>query len=661
MSDKLKYRPDIDGLRAVAVLAVLFYHAGFELFSGGFVGVDVFFVISGFLITKKIAEEILENKFTLISFYEKRIRRIYPALFVVILLTLPVGAWLYDLTTFRELGQSATATTLFVSNIFFWTQSGYFESPSALKPLLHMWSLSVEEQFYLGLPLLLVFLFRFFKKHVRLILALIAGVSFIAVIFTLRRDPSAAFFLTHGRIWELLAGSLLALSNLGTLKSRERNILSASGIILILVSVLFYTEETAFPGAAAILPVLGSALIIAAGIEGESLVRKILSTKPFIFIGKISYSLYLWHWPLLVFARVFLIREFTILDLTIWFAVTFLASYLSWKYIETPFRSLAFLKKPRIFYVAAAVMVITGLTGFVIYNRVGLPSRIPPEQAEILYGKTWHREMTKWLKCETGDDIEPCLMGADGQPPVFLLWGDSHANAMAPAVHYSASETPLAGNLIWRTGCPPLLGIDRTDHPNQECSRFANEVILYLKDHPEINTVILSSRWVISADGSRFKTEEGNTVKLVDSENPGEENPGNQILFETSLQRTIDELINMGREVVLVSPVPEIGYHVPSAYFVAVRTGRDISDIIAPTLEEFRTRNEVVFNVLSELSENNIHVRIVNPSEILCDELVCLIINDNKPLYNDDDHLSTVGGQFIAEIFDPIFEDLKNR
>ncbi len=661
MHNKMKYRPDIDGLRAVAVLAVLFYHAGFNRFSGGFVGVDVFFVISGFLITKKIAEEILENKFTLSRFYEKRIRRIYPALFTVILLTLAVGAWLYDIATYRELGQSATATTLFLSNIFFWTQSGYFESPSALKPLLHMWSLSVEEQFYLGLPLLLVFSFRYFKKHVRLILVLIAEASFIVAVYTLDQDPSAAFFLTQSRIWELLTGSLLALSNPGKMGPKARNFLSASGMSLILASVLLYSEETAFPGAAAIPPVLGSALIIAAGIQGDSLIQKILRAKPFVLIGKISYSLYLWHWPLLVFARDYLIREITLFELALWFAATFLLSYLSWKYIETPFRSLDFVRKPRIFFLAAAVMAVTGLAGFTIHQRVGLPSRIPPEQAEILDRKVWHGEKTKWLNCETGDDIKPCLIGADDQPPVFLLWGDSHANAMAPAVHYSASETPLAGYLFWRTGCPPLLGIDRTDHPHQECSTFSNKIILFLEDHPEIKTVILSSRWVISANGTRFKTEEGNPVKLVDSENPNGEGSSNQVLFETGLQRTVDKLVNMGIEVVLVAPVPEIGYHVPSAYFVAVRTGRDITSIIAPTLEEYQARNAVVISILSKLADQNNQVQIVDPAAILCDDNICRVVSDNKPLYVDDDHLSTVGAQEVAEIFDRIFASIADR
>lgn len=657
----MKYRPDIDGLRAVAVLAVLFYHAGFDFFSGGFVGVDVFFVISGFLITKKIADEIAEHKFTLVNFYEKRIRRIFPALFTTIFLTLIIGAWLYDTATFKELGQSATTTTLFVSNIFFWTRSGYFDSPSSLKPLLHMWSLSVEEQFYLGLPLLLVLLFHFFKKQVRLILGLIAGISFIAVVYILGRDSSAAFFLTPGRIWELLAGSLLALSKASDLKSFHRNLLSACGISMILASIVIYSDETLFPGAAAILPVLGSALIIFSGIGGKSWIGKLLSTKPFVFIGKISYSLYLWHWPLLVFARVYLIREMTRLDLAIWFFIIFLISFLSWKMIETPFRSLSFLPKPKIFYLAGTVMALTGIVGVAIHLTSGLPIRFKTEQAIILDEGVWNGERQHWLDCVSEDNFEPCHIGADNPSPVFILWGDSHAGALAPAVNLSASQAGLSGYIFWRSGCPPLVGIDRTTNQNQECSKLNNQTIDFIRDHHEIDTVILHSRWSRSANTTVGKFEDRKPVTLVDTEIPANSNLGNEVLFEIGLQRTVAELTDLGLDVVLVSAVPEIGYHVPSLFFVAERTGRDITSLIAPSVEEYQARNEYVITVLQDLAGKNSNVQLVDPAAILCDGSICRVVLDSKPLYRDDDHLSTFGAYQIAEIFNPIFSRKSNR
>jgi len=655
--NKMTYRPDIDGLRAVAVLAVLFYHAGISGFSGGYVGVDVFFVISGFLITKKISESILANDFTFIGFYERRIRRIFPALFATIFFALGIGYLIYDTPTFQELGQSATATTLFSSNIFFWRQAGYFDGPAALKPLLHMWSLSVEEQFYFGLPLLLVSLHSIFKKNVRSILIGLACLSFLIVSLTLGRDPSAAFYLVQGRIWELLLGSILALSQIGKIKSQHRAFLSVGGILMILASIAAYSDETRFPGAAAALPVFGSGMIILSGIDGESLIGRVLSTKPFVFVGKISYSLYLWHWPLLVFARFYLIRELGPVDLALWFIITFLAAFLSWKIIETPFRSLSFLAKPRIFYLAGSVLVLTALLGYMIDKNKGLPNRITSEQAVILDKTEWHSEAENWLNCNTekGQDVVICPIGAAEQPPTFLLWGDSHSRAVAPAVNRSATSANQGGIFIWKTGCPPLTGIDRLDHSDQECSAFSQAVISLIEDDPEIKTVILASRWAISAVGTRYKNEEGISVTLIDATDPTARDQDNAALFTAGLERTLEELHNLDRQVILVGPIAEVGYHVPSSYFIASRTGRDINSIIAPTRGEFLARNDVVISVLDEMGVKYDNLQIINPAGILCDMEVCPVVLESYPLYIDDDHLSTFGAYQIAELFDPVF------
>jgi len=244
---ELKYRADIDGLRAVAVLAVVLYHAKFNGFSGGFIGVDIFFVISVFLITKKIADEIKAGQFSIITFYERRIRRIFPALFVVIIAVLLGGAWLFNPESYYELGKSSTATTLFVSNIFFWRQSGYFAAPSKLKPLLHMWSLSVEEQFYIFLPIFLVLVYRFLKKKPVLILTLAAVASFSLSLFILRHDASGAFFHAPFRAWELLIGSIIAITKI-QLPSRYNNLASGTGLVMILAGIYLFSEDTLFPG-----------------------------------------------------------------------------------------------------------------------------------------------------------------------------------------------------------------------------------------------------------------------------------------------------------------------------------------------------------------------------------------------------------------------------
>lgn len=293
----LKYRADIDGLRAIAVLVVIFFHAGIPGFSGGFVGVDVFFVISGFLITSIIVNEIDEGKFSIARFYERRIRRIFPALFPVIVFTVVAGAFLYDFVSFKELGKSIVATTLFSSNIHFWHQAGYFDTESIRKPLLHTWSLAVEEQFYIVFPLLLLAINRFGKKLYLPWLLGIGLLSLFASIYGIYSNPSVTFYMVPTRAWELLAGSILALQRIPLLKSNSyRNLFSVTGFGLICYSVVCYTEATLFPGANALAPVIGASLIIYSGMEGgASTVKKFLSVKPLVSIGLISYSLYLWH------------------------------------------------------------------------------------------------------------------------------------------------------------------------------------------------------------------------------------------------------------------------------------------------------------------------------------------------------------------------------
>jgi len=265
----LQYRADIDGLRAIAVLVVIFFHAGIPGFSGGFVGVDVFFVISGFLITSIILKEIKVGKFSVARFYERRIRRIFPALFPVIAFTLVVGAFLFDSNAFHAFGKSITATTLFISNILFWRESGYFDPASITKPLLHTWSLAVEEQFYIFFPLLLIAISRFAKNRYFPWLFVICLFSLLISIYGAYTYQVATFYLVPTRAWELLFGSILALGVIPQLQSDlQRNFFSIIGLGLISYSVLFYTEATLFPGANALVPVMGASCIIYSGLAG---------------------------------------------------------------------------------------------------------------------------------------------------------------------------------------------------------------------------------------------------------------------------------------------------------------------------------------------------------------------------------------------------------
>jgi peptidoglycan/LPS O-acetylase OafA/YrhL len=663
---KLDYRPDVDGLRALAVLAVLFYHARLKAFSGGFIGVDVFFVISGYLITTKILNGIQANSFSLVSFYEMRIRRIVPALFSVVLFTLIVGGWLYSAVDYEELGKSAIATTFSLANYLFWSQAGYFERPSVLKPLLHTWSLSIEEQFYLFLPILLVVISRYLKSKFSSALLILAGISFIASVYVLYQDASAAFYFAHLRAWEFLIGGLL-LHNTTRLKTWHKEVLSFMGLAMILVAVFSYSAETSFPGQMALLPVSGAALIIYCGKQYQPFVSKILNLKPLVFIGKISYSLYLWHWPLIVFLRYYLIREATAFDILLWFIVTFILSYFSWKFIETPFRVRTNLVRPKIFIFAASFLILNVIFSSAVYFYQGFPSRFENDRQALSPVSDWDYEANQWIKCFAREENnyhfpridDTCLLGDGKREPSFFLWGDSHADAMSASLNASALRTGVTGRVIGGSGCPPLLQINFSVGPTMEyCFRQNERIVNYIEQHPEYKTIVLSSRWALYTNGTRYKTEEGSVPTLSDIEAGSNEPPSNAYLFEVGLERTVEKLVSLNREVVIVYPVPEIGYDVPSSYSIAMRTGRDINDIIAPTLVEFLDRNAIVLNVFEEIKSRHKDLVILEPSTVLCSNDKCKVIENHTPLYRDDDHLSTFGAIYVSSIFDPVLTSL---
>jgi peptidoglycan/LPS O-acetylase OafA/YrhL len=656
MNSKISYRADIDGLRAVAVLSVLFYHAGITVFSGGYIGVDVFFVISGYLITSIIVKEIRANEFSLLKFYERRIRRIYPALYTTLLFILIAAYLLYDPHNYLQTGKGSMATIGFMSNILFWTESGYFDAPSTLKPLLHTWSLAVEEQFYISYPLLLMMILRYAPKWLREILGAIVLLSFIFSLYYTKQNASAAFYFTHLRAWELLIGGLLAINAVPVrINPMLRHVLSVAGLAMILWAVLSYTDNTSFPGVGALLPVIGSALIIYSGMERSSWAGKILGLPLFVFIGKISYSLYLWHWPIIILGRYYLIKDPNTMQMFFLVTASFLFSILSWTIIEKPFRTKSFLPAPGIFIFAGSVMTIAIIISGTIYLKAGMPERIPDDQLKVI-----EKVYSKWgedKKCNKTDpgvfkEFNRCILGDDTAAPSFIIWGDSHALALAPALDASARREGASGYLASQSACPPLLGVDRVGE--SACYDFNNTVMEHVIAHPEWETVFLAGRWALSTSGERYKNEEGTNIILVDSTSPSA-SASNADLVENGLDRTVTALQNLGRKVVIIASVPEVGYDVPSSYFIAARTGRDINAIIAPTFDEYLERNGSIFNILNAL-QNRYNIQIIDPADRLCDQSVCNVVTDGQLLYQDGHHLSVHSTPYISHLFDPAFE-----
>ena len=352
----MKYRAEIDGLRALAVVPVILFHAGFELFSGGFVGVDVFFVISGYLITTILIEDIENDRFSILKFYEKRARRILPALFFVMFVCIPF-AWMWmPSSQMKDFFQSLVAVSLFASNILFWTESGYFDATAEEKPLLHTWSLAVEEQYYVLFPIFLLLAWRYGKKRVFWMIVAMAVISLLLSEWGWRNKATANFYLAPTRVWELLSGSIAAfiVQKKGVQRS---DALSLLGLAAIVFSIITYDESTPFPSFYGLLPVLGVVLLIVYASQ-ETIAAKILSTNAFVSVGLISYSAYLWHQPLFAFARIRLL-EYPPVTLMLMLSLTSIAlAYISWRFVEKPFRTVNGISKISIFLGSFFVMSI---------------------------------------------------------------------------------------------------------------------------------------------------------------------------------------------------------------------------------------------------------------------------------------------------------------
>lgn len=474
------YRPDIDGLRAISILLVLGYHAHPWLLTGGFVGVDVFFVISGFLITQLLLAQEESGRFSIATFYARRVRRIFPALIAVLAATYAIG-WLVLLPDqFQLLGQNVAAGVLFASNLFQLGQTGYFAPDAAENPLLHLWSLGVEEQFYIFWPLTLLLLVR--SPHRRRWLLAIMIASFAVGLLTAVNHADWAFYSPVTRAWELLIGCLLAEAKL--VRDKSSNLLSAVGLAAIVGSAVFLDRSLSFPGAYAALPVIGAALVIAS--PNSVLNRVTLSNKLMVWLGLISYPLYLWHWPLLSYLDI--LRNGVPNFLEIWASIliSVILSALTYRFIETPLRQRAAIT-PRLAFGLASI----GVVGIVTIAASGFPARFPAELQQIARVRTQdgagfldHCFLEKPGAALDASCIEP------GDKPLVFLWGDSTAAALYPGLKEAEASHGYRLARFSSPGCAPILDMQR----NMRCDEVNGLAFQYLEAaHPDI--VLLHAMW----------------------------------------------------------------------------------------------------------------------------------------------------------------------
>jgi peptidoglycan/LPS O-acetylase OafA/YrhL len=615
MTSAIRYRRDIDGLRALAILPVLLFHAHVPGFSGGYVGVDIFFVISGYLITGIIARDVDEGRFSLARFYERRFRRIMPALSLMILTVLAAAAWLYLPGDLECVPKSALAATLFASNLWFFTDTGYFSGGADVKPLLHTWSLAVEEQYYIGFPILLMLLARFVPRRRTMVAAGIAALS-LALAILMQRDTSGfTFYLLPTRAWELFAGALLALGAVPALRPHWlRELVAWVGLAAISLAVALYDRTTIFPGVTALAPVLGAAALIHAA-PGTSAGR-LLSRGPLVGIGLISYSLYLWHWPLIVFTEYATDLPLSGGTRIMVISAAFLAGTLSWRFVERPFRDAHRVPARTIFRFTGAAMVLLCLLSLALMAMGGWSSRFGPQVLAQMAGQTDFAPSRKQCHDTYVRGAQPCTLGA-AVPPDAMLWGDSHGVELAYALSLKARAANRS--LVERTtsSCPPVLDYEAKDPRCAAANRAAFDSI---RATPALKHIYLAAFW---ANG--------------DFDDPA---------FVTKLDRTIAAIRALGREVVLIGPVPPQPFDVPRHLAHLERVDR-LSAAQGVNRAWVETRTEHLRAMFARWQAKG--VRLIDPIAALCSSGNCIIERDGQPLYFDSHHLSVAGARLVLE------------
>jgi peptidoglycan/LPS O-acetylase OafA/YrhL len=640
------YRGDIDGLRALAVVSVMLFHVGAPYSQGGFVGVDVFFVISGYLITQILAEEIDGGRFSLTRFYERRVRRILPALFVVIAVSWAVAFVVLLPREFSAFAKSAAAAALSVSNILFAEQTGYFDLGSDLKPLLHTWSLGVEEQFYVVFPVYFYVCRRYFRLSWMTTIVPVAAVSAAIGIMQTQAHPSLAFFWPMSRAWEFLLGSALAVGLFPAFRKKWLAELSALvGLGLILGATILFDRDTLFPGISALVPCLGAGLLLQANSTQRTWIGALFSISVVRGVGLISFSLYLWHWPLLAFARILFGSELGPWVYTGLFVATFPIAWLSWRFVERPLRqNKARLGQTRLFLGAGAIAATFLVIGLLATKTDGWPSRFSPSALAIAMPDK--RDRTACMR-NTIDEIrrgDVCAIGAAEAPVTFVVIGDSFAGALFPGLDVAARAKGMRGLLFARGGCFPLLGAG-----DQECRDFVAAAIEHVSGTPAIETIILVSRWGAAAEASRFGAIHLDRLYIRDSETRSPSAEENRAVFTRGINRSLEAV--SGRRVVIVTGIPEQLVNVQLANAPRQQYGMPLFMGTPRSIVELRYRN--VRKLLNAELHGN--VTVLDLTDALCDARLCRAMDGIRPLYADDNHLNEYGAMSLAPILSTAF------
>jgi peptidoglycan/LPS O-acetylase OafA/YrhL len=643
------YRHDIDGLRAIAVLAVFAFHLGIAPFGGGYVGVDIFYVISGFVIFRGILAEQADGRYSVRVFYRRRIRRIFPALAVVILFTLAGGLPFLTPEGYVDLAYTALAAVFSVSNVYFFDRSGYFAEAAGNIPLLHTWSLGVEEQFYLLLPLALLAAHRLAGPRPLLrVLGTVAVLSFLYNLVAVHAlgELNHAFYLPMARLWEIAVGGLLALlERHGPARHHPgADFAALAGLAGLLAATVWLDAGTPFPGLAAALPVAATALVIHAAPAPGSLGQRLLTAPPMRFLGQISYSLYLFHWPLIVFAGLYAGRDLLGHEKAGLFGLAVLLAALSWRFVEQPFRRArgAEAWRRQRSALGLAALLLVAACGIALWQG-GFPQRLNPAARQAIHALAAERAAAPPCRPLSGLGAVPEAARLCSPYPAekidYLVWGDSHARMLGPGLGAALHDLGRSGVVASMPDCAPLLGVHTSETKNRAaCAELGGWVVDRLRAARD-PVVILAGRWANLASPVAAPGDGRPPKALYDSEAGGAPIP-----FAAALERTVRRLAGAGARVVVVGPVPELPFDVPDMLVRTLDWGRPLP--VVPRAG-FERRQSQVLPALAAVAGLP-GVAVVYPHDVLCDARQCRVAAGQLALYVDDDHLSPAGVRRVA-------------
>jgi peptidoglycan/LPS O-acetylase OafA/YrhL len=650
----LRYRPDIDGLRAVAVLSVVSYHAFPAVLPGGFVGVDVFFVISGFLITSIIFSSLNSETFSFKEFYARRIARIFPALLVVLAFCYAVGWVLLLPDEYGQLGKHIVAGSAFISNLVFLRESGYFDAVGETKPLLHLWSLGIEEQFYLVWPLIAVAARRIRIKPFFLTIAL-AALSFLMNIHIVQQNVVYAFYSPFSRAWELMLGAVLATASISnnqrSVSAWLRESLAILGLALIVGSVMLVKKGDRFPGWWALLPTAGTLCLIHAG-SAARISRKLLSHPVLVFVGLISYPLYLWHWPLLSFVRITEAGPPTVLLRIVVVVIAVGLAWMTYSLLEGPIRSGADRMKKALYL--GGLMAVCGCLGITSYRHGGLPFR---EIARLNHDITEARRWDFWKDpvCVRTYGTEPCV--SNSSRATVMLLGDSHANHLYAGL--ASSPSPL--KVINIGTCLPLdsviVGVTKNQarHPCTDRDTFAFDTKV-LAANPSVTAVVIAAWWRPYLEGGvdtpKFRDQWGEIT--LAPQLPQEVGMSRSDLMFHGLSRAISYFESKKLRIVLVLDTPDVDSDLREYCGFGSRL-RSYSDCSVPRAMVARRRDKEMI-LTRRLKDVYPGLIVFDPLEYVCDADRCYFLRDGQLLFRDEHHLSVEGSQLLASHLIPLLE-----